>query len=122
MPLKRPDILLLSTTWPERALLRAQLIEEGYDTAAFDEWPIPALNLTPGMTPRAAIVDLHALPEPRRVLTELRRIVPPDRVLVLTALGTLNEDDVRRMGFRVMARPIRVSEVVAAAAPLIRSD
>src|SRR5262245_30111410 len=31
MDTKPPDVLLLSAEWPERALLRAQLIEEGYE-------------------------------------------------------------------------------------------
>jgi hypothetical protein len=35
--------MLLSVEWPERALLRAQLIEAGYEVAAIDAWPMPQL-------------------------------------------------------------------------------
>jgi hypothetical protein len=118
--LTRPDILWLCSEWPERALVRAQLLEEGYEVAAVDAWPVPKLYGTPGMTPRAAIVDLRGLADPRRVLEELPRLVPPDRVLVLTALGTLGEDDVRRLGFRVLARPVRLDELVAAVRALVQ--
>src|SRR5262245_27963580 len=37
----RPDIVLLGAEWPTRALLRAQLAEEGYNVLATDRWPIP---------------------------------------------------------------------------------
>jgi hypothetical protein len=120
MTLKRPDILLVGAEWPSRALVRAQLIEEGYEVAAVDAWPVPPLYRIPGMTPRAAIVDLQGLAHPERVLDELPGIVPPDRVLVLTALGTVGHDDVRRMGYRVMARPLGVSDLIAEAGSLLR--
>ena len=31
------DVLLLAPEWPERALLRAELIEAGYDVIAIDQ-------------------------------------------------------------------------------------
>lgn len=36
MELTPPDIVLLGPEWPERALLRAQLVEEGHDVVAID--------------------------------------------------------------------------------------
>jgi hypothetical protein len=114
-----PDIVLLGPEWRERALLRAQLIEEGHDVIAIDAWPIPRLYRQPGMTPRMMIVDLHGLPDPRATLDELRLVIPPDRVLVVTALGTLTADEIRRLGFRTIARPATIGEIVAAAASLL---
>jgi hypothetical protein len=50
---KPPDVILLGPEWPERALLRAQLIEDGYDVVAIDAWPIPRLYRRSGMRPRS---------------------------------------------------------------------
>jgi ActR/RegA family two-component response regulator len=115
----KSDILLLAPAWPERALLRAELIEAGYDVIAIDAWPLPALYRQPGMEPRVAIVDLQGLPEPRTVLDELRLVMPPDRVLVVTALGTLTVDEIRQLGYHVLARPTSIRDIVAAAAQLL---
>jgi DNA-binding response OmpR family regulator len=117
-----PDVLLLGPEWPERALLRAQLIEEGFDVVAIDEWPIPRLYRRPGMKPRVVIIDLQGLPEPRNVLDELRFVIRPDRVLVVTALGTLAVDKIRQLGYHVVTRPTSGREVVAAAAGLLRES
>lgn len=108
-----PDIILLGPEWPERALLRAQLIEEGYDVVALDVWPIPRLYRRPGMKPRVLLIDLRGLPDPRETLDEVRFVIPPDRVLVITALGGLTNDDVRRLGFPVIGRPATVSQIVS---------
>lgn len=114
-----PDIVLLGPEWPERALLRAQLIEEGHDVIAIDAWPIPRLYRRPGMKPLVMIVDLHGLPDPRNTLDELRFVIPPDRVLVVTALGTLTADEIRRLGFNAVERPATIGQIVAAAASLL---
>jgi hypothetical protein len=112
-------MMLLAPEWPERALLRAQLIEEGYDVVAVDAWPIPRLYRRPGMKPRVLLIDLHGLPHPRATLDEVQLVMPPERVLVLTALGTLTGDDVRHFGFSVIERPVTIGQIVAAAAALM---
>lgn len=116
MPRTRPDIVLIGPEWPERALLRAQLIEDGYEVVAFDAWPIPQLYIRSEMGPRVVIVDLRGLPEPRRVLDGLCRLVPPGRVLVLTALGTLPIEEIQQLGCRALPRPVSIAQIVAAAA------
>jgi len=114
-----PDVILLGPQWPERALLRAQLIEQGYEVVAIDRWPIPRLYRRPAMKPRAMMIDLRGLPEPRATLDEVRFVMPPDRVVVLMALGTLAKDDVQRLGFTVIDRPATVGDVVAAVARVL---
>jgi hypothetical protein len=113
-----PDVLLLGTEWPQRALLRAQLIEEGYEVIATDTWPMPWHDRRSKMKPRVVIVDLHGLPEPRDVLDELSYIIEPNRVVVVTALGTLSREEVRRLGYHVVARPARIGDIVKAVASL----
>ncbi len=115
-----PEVVLLGPEWPTRALLRAQFVEEGYEVIATDAWPIPRHYLRPGTKPGVVIVDLHGLPEPHNVLAELRALIDPDRVLVVTALGTLTGDEIRRLGFQAVSRPATVGEIVAAAAAMLR--
>lgn len=118
---KRPDVILLGAAWPERALLRAQLIEEGLDVVAVDAWPIPRLYRRPEMKPRLLVIDLHELPEPRAVLDELRVVLPPQRVLVIAALGTLETREIAQIGYRVIDRPTSVRDVVRAVREMLQT-
>jgi hypothetical protein len=121
MTLNAPDVIVLGPEWPERALLRAELIENGYDVVAIDAWPIPRAYRRPGLKPRVFIVDLRGLPDPRNVLDELRFVIPPDRVLVVAALGTLTVDQIRDFGYHVVTRPTSIREIVEATARLLRA-
>ena len=119
MDQKPPDVILLGAKWPERALLRAQLIEEGHEVVALDHWPIPRLYRRSGMKPRVLLIDLHEFPNPRDTLDEVRFVLPPERVLVVTALGSLTGEEVRRRGFKVIERPATIGQIVAAAGELL---
>jgi hypothetical protein len=111
---RQVDIVLLGTKWQTRALLRAQLIEEGFEVLATDTWPMMRQYLGPGEKPRLAIVDLQGLPDPERVLNDLSILMKPDRVLVLTAMDTVAPDAIERLGFRVLKRPVSIGDVVTA--------
>jgi hypothetical protein len=112
---------VLGPEWPARALLRAQLIEDGWDVVATDAWPIPRQFLRHGMRPRAIVIDLHGLPDPRVTLDELRTVVDPSRVLVIAALGTLSREEIESMEFHTIERPASVGEIASAVARLLRS-
>jgi hypothetical protein len=116
---KPPDVIVLGAEWPERALLRAQLIEEGHEVVAVDTWPIPRLYRRPGMKPRVLLIDLHKLPNPREMLDEVRFVLPPERVLVVTALGSLTAGEVRARGFHVIERPVSIGQIVSETAALL---
>lgn len=116
-----PDIVLLGAEWQPRALIRAQLIEEGFDVVATDTWPMMRRHLRPGSKPRLAIVDLKGLPNQDDVLNALRVLMKPSRVLVLTAIGTVRPDEIERLGFRTLSRPIVIRDAVDTAAEAIRS-
>jgi hypothetical protein len=73
------------------------------------------------MKPRLMIVDLQGLPDPRGVLSELGALMDPDRALVITALGTVTAEEIRRLGFRVFARPAGIDQIVAAASRLLKT-
>lgn len=113
--------MLLGTDWQSRALIRAQLIEEGFEVAATDAWPVLRRHLRPGSKPRLAIVDLKGLPNPEEVLNDLRVLMKPSRVIVLTAIDSLPAGEIAHLGFRALARPIVIKDVVDTAAEAIRS-
>jgi hypothetical protein len=115
-----PDIVLLGAEWHPRALIRAQLIEEGFAVVATNSWPMMRSHLKAGSKPGLAIVDLKGLPNPDDVLNDLRVLLKPSRVLVLAASGTVQPGEIERRGFRTLSRPIVISDVVAAAAAAIR--
>jgi hypothetical protein len=110
-----PDIVLLSADWHTRAPLRAQLIEDGFEVLATDTWPMMREHLRPGSKPRMAIVDLQGLENPEEVLDALRVLMKPDRVFVLSALGSVPPERAEHTGFRVLRRPVSIEEVVRAA-------
>ena len=114
MPQPPPDIVLLAVEWQPRALIRAQLIEEGWEVVATSSWPMMRRHLRPGAKPRLAIVDLKDLPDPQSVLRDLRVLMKPECVLVLSAIGTIPAAEIERLGLRVIPRPFVIEDVVRA--------
>src|SRR5689334_12743255 len=94
-----PDIVLLGAEWKARAMIRAQLIEEGFDVVATNTWPMMRRHLRPGQKPRLALVDVSGLDEPEQVLQDLAVLMKPERVLVLTAAATVSPSEISRLGF-----------------------
>ena len=115
----RTDIVLIGVPWRSRALLRAQLIEEGFEVLATDAWPTARRWLLTGIEPWLVIVDLQELANPKTVLSELHTLFKPDRVLVLSGAGTVPPTELQRFGFEVVARPIAIDAVIAAASRLV---
>jgi DNA-binding response OmpR family regulator len=116
-----PDIVILDSQWPRRALLRAQLIEEGYEAVATDDWATVKSYVRLLLKPRLVIVDLQGLATAREVLDELHHMMKPERILVLTGLGTLTPAEIQRWGFHTMARPVTIGEIVDKASALVRA-
>lgn len=114
MPQPPPDIVFLAVEWQPRALIRAQLIEEGWEVVATSSWPTMRRHLRAGSKPRLAIVDLKDLSDPQSMLRDLRVLMTPERVLVLSAIGTIPAAEIERLGFRVIPRPFVIEEVVRA--------
>jgi hypothetical protein len=112
MPQQPPDIVLLVAEWQLRAILRAQLIEEGFEVVGTDTWVMMRRHLRPGSKPRLAIVDLKDLQNPRETLNDLRVLMDPNRVVVLTAIGTVPAADIEYLGFHWLSRPIIVRNII----------
>jgi len=111
----RTDVVLLSVDRFARAPLRAQLIEDGFEVIATDTWPMMRQHLRPGAKPRFVIVDLQKLPAPQEVLRDLGALMKPGRVIVLSAIGSVDADEVERLGHVVLRRPIAIGSIVDAA-------
>jgi hypothetical protein len=109
-----PDVGLLSAEWNTRALIRAQLIEDGFDVVATNTWAMMRRHLRPGRKPDVAVVDLKGLDEPERVLRDLAVLMNPERVLVLAAAATVPRSEISSLGFHVIGRPFTIAEVVSA--------
>jgi len=122
MPQPPPDIVFLAVEWQPRALIRAQLIEEGWEVVATSSWPMMRRHLRPESKPRLAIVDLKDLPDPQSVLEDLRVLIKANRVVVLSAMGTISPTEIESLGFRVLRRPFTIENlirVVRTAMPVI---
>jgi hypothetical protein len=65
------------------------------------------------------LIDLHKLPNLREMLDEVRFVLPPERVLVLTALGSLTAEEVRARGFHVIERPVSIGQIVSETTALL---
>jgi len=109
-----PDVVLLSAEWKTRALIRAQLIEDGFDVVATKTWTMMRRHLRPGRKPGVAVVDLKELDEPERVVRDLAVLMNPERVLVLAAAATVPRSEISGLGFHVISRPFTIAEVVSA--------
>ena len=116
----RPDVVLLGAEWKPRALIRAQLIEEGFEVVATNTWPMMRRHLRPGAKPRLALVDLKGLDEPGPVLRDLAVLMKPQHVLVLTAAATVSRSAITRLGFQVLERPLTIAAIVAAVRSALR--
>jgi DNA-binding response OmpR family regulator len=121
MPHPAPDIVLLAAEWQPRALLRAQLIEDGFEVVATETWREMQEHLHPAARPRLAVVDLQGLSGPGSVLEDLRFLMRPERVVVLGAGATLPADRVEAMGFRFLARPFSIRDVSSAVRAVVQS-
>ena len=115
----QPDIVLLDAQWPNRALLRAQLIDEGYEVVATDSWPTVRSYVAVLPKPRLVIVDLQGLTDSAQVIDELEKLMPPDRVLILTALGGIPVEQLRARGFQTLGRPAELRDVIKKVAALV---
>ncbi len=115
-------VLLAGGEWRPRALVLAQLLEEGYDVTAVETWDEAELLLRKrALAPDVVVFDLEDEQQPEAALTTLARLLAPARSIVLTAASVLPGATVRSLGFeRVLIRPYSVADVVRAVADAAR--
>jgi len=109
-------ILLSGSDWTSRALLRAQLIEEGFDVEAHEcveEWVrgLWACKTTPALV----IADLFESAHPSEDVVMLSRWAKLAPIWVLAGHGGAEAESLDGRGFeRVLYRPIEIGELVQA--------
>lgn len=113
------DVLVVGAEWPTRALLRAQLLEDGFNTLAADAWPPPRELLTGETRPRLVVVDLRGLTDPQTVVREARLWVGAEHVLVIASMATLSPDVLRQSGVHVIERPASIRHIVSRARSIL---
>jgi hypothetical protein len=110
-----PDVLLLSNAWPERALIRAQLIEAGFEVVALDSLiDADALVAARGGRPRVTVLQLDSFDAPRRSLERVASRLAPNALIVLTSALGLPAEDIRNVAAPavVLERPFRIQDIV----------
>lgn len=113
---KEARIWLIAPDWQVRALVRAQLLEAGYDVTAAADWEA-LLQEEEVMAPGLLIAELTG-DEPPDALTLLRAF--PARRLVLRGAGAPAAAALRAAGIdAVLSRPFSVGDVVRAARRLL---
>ena len=97
-------------------MLRAQLIEQGFEVLATDAWSTVRRWLRAVPKPKAVVVDLQDLDRPSDILEDLRILMKPRHVVVITAAATVAAPDIEKLGFHLVKRPATIHDVVAAVA------
>ena len=106
------DVLLIGKDWKARALLRAQLLEEGVKVKAYETAADALDGLVQGT--HLIIADLSASEQPSVELDQLALWAKRIPTWLLASHSVIAENAVRGRGFeRVLFRPVLVGELVA---------
>lgn len=108
------QILIAGKDWTSRALLRAQLLEEGFDVEAYDCVADAVQSLwTSRAMPALLIADLlesQDLANDVAELTQWAKLLP---IWIMAGRGTAGAERLESRGFeRVLFRPLDVGEFV----------
>jgi DNA-binding response OmpR family regulator len=108
------EILLIAADWQLRALVRAQLLEEGYSVTAAPSLEIALAHLVrSGEQPRLTILDTQESEVDAGVLSGLWRL-SGGAPLILCG-GAFNRAELSQEGLppvQVLLRPFRVADLV----------
>jgi hypothetical protein len=107
-------VLIVGRAWQVRALLRAQLIEDGFDVLAVDDWAAATTLLLSLGLPRVTVLILDEEPDPAGLLREAFGVLPRHRVVVLTSAGALPIERVHAADYpHALARPYAMADAIA---------
>ncbi len=108
------QLLLIGKDWTARALLRAQLIEEGIDVEAHESVSeaLDTLETSP-MLPALLIVDLTASDHPAADADQLAGWTAHIPVWIIASRATIVGENLRGRGFEIILfRPVDINELV----------
>ena len=108
------EVVLAGKDWTERALLRAQLLEEGIDAEAYLTVREAFRSLDDAeFLPALVIADLGASDDPAGEIELLSRWAAQIPTWIIASRSTIVERDLRGHGFEVILfRPVDVGELV----------
>ena len=108
------EILLIAVGWQFRALVRAQLLEEGFEVRALPTLEAAlAYLLRSGEQPRLTILDTQDVEIEARPLQDLWRLTGEAPLLLCrSALSQVTLSQEGMPPARVLLRPFRVGDVV----------
>jgi DNA-binding response OmpR family regulator len=109
-------VLLIAADWQFRALVRAQLLEEGFEVNAFPAPDVALAHLLRGgEPPQAIILDAEGVELEARLVSNLWQVA--GKVPLLLCGGVSSRAALSQEGLppaRVVWRPLRVGDVVQA--------
>ncbi len=108
------QVLLLGKDWQTRALLRAQLIEEGVDVEGHESAPEANLDLeAKELLPDLVIADLSSSDAPSEEIELLAAWAKHVPVWVIASHSLILKDTLKGRGFQmILFRPLDVGELV----------
>lgn len=107
------QVILLGKDWKSRALVRAQLIEEGIRVKAYDA-VAAAIEAAGGQTPAPLLVaDLTASDDPAREAAQLAHWSRRIPIWIIASRSAINPRDLEGRGFEmVLFRPVDAGELI----------
>jgi CheY-like chemotaxis protein len=102
------QIVIAGKDWQSRALLRAQLLEEGLDVEAYGSIPEALATLGPGTNlPTLLIADISASDDPTADVEALSVWSQKLPIWIIASRNYIVKEDLRSHGFEsVMLRPV----------------
>ncbi len=109
-----PGVFLIGKDWSTRALLRAELLEEGVDVEAFETAAEAiAASDASGLLPLLIVADLSSSDAPERdadLLAALSRDVP---IWIIAGKTMVGPNNLKERGFeKILFKPLDAGELV----------
>lgn len=108
-----PSVFIIARDWPLRAMVRAELLERGIAVVAMQRAEEAGLRIASGEMPTVVVLEADGKSDPG--LDALARRVP----FVVVASGS-GAGAWPSAAERVLRRPVRIAEIVAAVLELLR--
>jgi DNA-binding response OmpR family regulator len=107
-------VLLLGKDWQFRALLRAQLIEEGLEAKAYETVRAALASLEEtDLLPAMLVVDLFASDDPAADIEQLATWASQIPIWIVASRNLMAEKRLKGRGFEVILfRPVDMGELV----------